>query len=71
MESRIARGTDHARCQEVIITESVKGTGGEKDPVRKVIQVWAKDGSLIAARDSWDIQSSYEDWERWQWTLNT
>ena len=40
-----------ARCEEVIITQEKRGKGTEDDPVRLVVQVYAKDGTLIAESD--------------------
>ncbi len=40
-----------ARCEEVIITGEKRGKGTEDDPVRYVLQVYAKDGKLIAEND--------------------
>lgn len=36
-----------ARIIEVIETYERRGLGTEKDPVRKVYQLWSKDGKLI------------------------
>jgi hypothetical protein len=40
------------RVEEVIITENeLRGKGTEESPYRRVIQVWTKDGTLIAEKD--------------------
>jgi hypothetical protein len=41
-----------ARLEEVIIVESNRGLGqDESDPIRKVISIFRKDGTLIAEVD--------------------
>jgi len=41
-------------CEEVIITHEKRGLGTDKDPVRKILQVWSKEGQLIAEElDRW------------------
>ena len=40
------------RCTELIITEdTLRGTGVDMDPYRRVTQVFTKDGELLAERD--------------------
>jgi hypothetical protein len=42
----------NAKCEEVIITDILlRGKGTPSDPYRRVVQVWAKDGTLIAEKD--------------------
>ena len=39
-------------CKEVIVTDiETRGRGVERDPVRRVIQVFEKDGTFIAEND--------------------
>lgn len=40
-----------ARCEEVILTEQQRGAGVEGDPLRLVVMIYAKDGTLLAERD--------------------
>ena len=43
-----------AHCEEVIITDlTQRGKGIEGDPIRRILQVWRKDGTLIAEKDEW------------------
>ena len=43
-----------AYAVEVIITDlTVRGKGTDDDPLRRILQVWQKDGVLIAERDEW------------------
>lgn len=43
-----------ARIIEVIETYELKGEGLEEgDPVRRVYQLWTKEGLLIFERDEW------------------
>lgn len=46
-----------AKLIEVIATSSTRGKGTEADPVRKVYELWRKDGALLASRDSWNGDS--------------
>jgi len=40
------------RCIELILTEdTLRGVGIERDPYRRVTQVFTKDGELLAERD--------------------
>lgn len=42
------------RMEEVIISELLRrGAGTPQSPIRKVLQVYSKDGKLIAENDSW------------------
>ena len=44
----------NAYTEEVIITNlEVRGQGIEGDPIRRVLQIWRKDGTLLAERDEW------------------
>ena len=44
---------DTVKCEEVIICYNKRlGKGTEKDPIRIVLQVFTKDGKIIAERDS-------------------
>lgn len=60
------RGTDRARVIEVIETVSIRGSGSEEDPVRKVFQYWSTDGELLAEKDEFptclycDLRKVYE-----------
>ena len=45
------RGTDSARLIEVIETVSIRGSGNEDDPVRRVFQYWSIDGKLLAEKE--------------------
>jgi len=46
----------NAKCEEVIITDILlRGKGTPSDPYRRVVQVWAKDGTLIAEKDEYTI----------------
>ena len=41
-----------AKCEEVIITNlTLRGSGVEMDPYRRVVQVYTKDGVLLAEHD--------------------
>jgi len=41
-----------AKLEEVIITElDKKGRGIEGDPVRRILQIWSKEGKLIMEYD--------------------
>ena len=41
-----------AKCEEFIIVENSRGKGIDKsDPCRAVIQIWTKDGTLVAESD--------------------
>lgn len=41
-----------ARCEEVIVTDlSLIGEGKYGNPYRRAVEVWAKDGTLIARND--------------------
>jgi hypothetical protein len=43
--------------KEVVITTLARaGKGVQGDPIRKVIQIWEKDGSLIAERDEFLLE---------------
>jgi len=43
-----------AHTEEVIITDlERRGKGVGDDPVRRVIQIWRKDGTLLAEKDEW------------------
>lgn len=47
-----------ARCEEVIITDLLlRGSGTNEDPYRRVVQVWSKDGNLIAENDPIDNEN--------------
>lgn len=47
-----------ARLEEVIIVESNRGLGmSDKDPVRTVVSIFRKDGTLLAEIDSFKDQS--------------
>ena len=39
---------DSVRIVEVIVVIGVNGQGTEKDPVRRVVEYWTKDGQKIA-----------------------
>lgn len=54
------RGTDKAKVIYVIKTESLIGSGKEKDPVRTIYQYWNLQGQLLAKYDSYldDINDS-------------
>lgn len=39
---------DSVRLIDVIVVKGVKGQGTEKDPVRRVVEYWTKDGKKIA-----------------------
>lgn len=56
----IPRGTDNAKLIKVIRTESIKGAGIEKDPVRIIVQYWSLQGQLLATVDNYldEIKSS-------------
>jgi hypothetical protein len=42
----------NAKCEEVIITDMfLRGKGTPSEPYRRVVQVWDKDGTLIAEND--------------------
>jgi len=44
----------NAHTEEVIITDlETRGKGIEGDPIRMVIQIWRKDGTLLAEKDEW------------------
>ena len=43
------RGTDRAKVIQVIVTESLVGSGTEADPAAIVKQYWDFDGSLLAS----------------------
>ena len=46
------------RVEEVIITENeLRGNGTKESPYRRVLQVWTKDGILIAEKDPLDKAS--------------
>lgn len=45
------RGTDSARVVRVIVTESLRGEGTQKDLCRTVTQYWDFDGNLLAEND--------------------
>jgi len=49
----VPRGCDKARLVEVICTEALGGAGVPDDPVRRIVQYWEKDGTLIATVDTW------------------
>lgn len=49
----VPRGTDKAKLIRVIQTESIRGAGTEKDPVRTIIQYWSLQGQLLAAVDTY------------------
>jgi hypothetical protein len=46
---------DSVYCEEVIICANKRRGSGESpdDPVRIIIEVYTKDGQLIAERDDW------------------
>jgi len=46
------RGTDSAKVIQVIVTESVVGTGEHGDPVRTVKEYWDFEGERLAVNDS-------------------
>lgn len=50
------------KCEEVIITDKERrGTGETGSPIRKITQVYSKDGELIAEHDPYkERQSRYE-----------
>lgn len=56
----VPRGTDSAKLIKVIKTESIKGSGTEKDPVRTIFQYWDLKGQLLATSDNYlyEINSS-------------
>ena len=56
----VPRGTDNAKLIKVIRTESIKGAGIEKDPVRIIVQYWSLQGQLLATVDNYldEIKSS-------------
>lgn len=40
------------KCEELIITDNtLRGTGNEFDPYRRVVEVYSKDGRLLATHD--------------------
>jgi hypothetical protein len=42
------------KCEEVIICDiETRGKGIPEDPVRRILQVFTKDGELIAEKDPW------------------
>ena len=44
----------NAYTEEVIITHlAIRGKGIEGDPIRRVIQIWRKDGTLLAEKEEW------------------
>lgn len=45
------RGTDSAKVIQVIVTESLRGEGTEKDLCRIVTQYWDFNGKLLAEDD--------------------
>ncbi len=45
------RGVDSAKLIEVIATEKMIGEGTEKSPLRKLTQIWSKNGELIASSE--------------------
>lgn len=45
------RGTDSARVIQVIVTESLEGTGTEDDPCRTQVRYWSLEGELLAEAD--------------------
>lgn len=51
MEMSKPRGTDSARVIQVIVTESLRGEGTEKDLCRIVTQYWDFNGNLLAEND--------------------
>ena len=38
-------------CEEVILVNTRRGAGNDEDPVRVVLQVYSKDGILLAEND--------------------
>lgn len=57
-------------CKEVIITtQTCRGSGNVDDPIRRITQVFEKDGTFIAEHDSFrDVQ--YEDMKSiFKWLL--
>lgn len=49
----------NAYTEEVIITNlASKGRGIEGDPLRRVLQIWRKDGTLLAERDVWSEENA-------------
>jgi hypothetical protein len=48
----------NARCEEVLITDLlIRGDGTQKNPYRRIVQVWAKDGTLIAEKDEYQTSA--------------
>ena len=55
-----------ARVEEVIITElDLIGDGTPGNPYRRRLQVWSKDGRLIAERDPWMPYEFDRTRQRW------
>jgi hypothetical protein len=46
-----------ARIIELIESERTAGAGREEDPVRRVYQLWTKDGQLVAESDPWSAKA--------------
>jgi hypothetical protein len=44
---------------ELILTEQFTGLGKEDDPCRILLQLWTKDGKLIAQHDSTGITEGF------------
>lgn len=42
------RGTDSAKVIQVIVTDSLEGTGTADDPCRTQVRYWSLEGELLA-----------------------
>lgn len=51
MDTVKLKGTNKAKVIKVIRTETVVGSGEEKDPVRLMYQYWDFKGNLLAQQD--------------------
>lgn len=49
-----------ARLVELIETHATTGKGTEEDPVRRVFELWTKDGKPIAWHDEYTHKSGYD-----------
>lgn len=49
-----------AKIVEFIYTEELIGNGTQKDPYRRIRQLWTKDGRLVAQEDPIDNKSFFK-----------
>lgn len=40
-----------AKVMEVVMVNTPRGKGTEEDPMRIIVEIWTKDGELIAVKD--------------------